>query len=137
LSPIFLVLLFGTMVWTRSGDLPEMVRPLLPLGALTTILLSMTQLVGNQFGFDRGGFRVFVLCAARRRDILLGKNLANAPLALGIGAILLVVVQVLSPLRFDHFLAMFPQLLSMYLLFCVLANLLSIYTPVYVAAGSL
>ena len=47
------------------------------------ILLTMIQLVGNQFGFDRSGFRVYVLCAAPRRDILLGKNLAVAPLALG------------------------------------------------------
>jgi hypothetical protein len=32
---------------------------------------------------------------------------------------------------------MFPQILSMFLLFCILTNLLSIYAPVYVAAGSL
>ena len=40
-------------------------------------------------------------------------------------------------MRWDHFLAMIPQYVSMYLLFCLLMNLLSIYAPVYVAAGSL
>ena len=32
---------------------------------------------------------------------------------------------------------MFPQYVSMFLLFCIFTNLLSIYTPVHVAAGSL
>ena len=32
---------------------------------------------------------------------------------------------------------MFPQYLSMFLLFCIMTNLLSIYAPVHVAEGSL
>ncbi len=95
------------------------------------------QIMANQFGFDRDGFRVFVLCSASRRDILLGKNLAFAPLALGMAAVLLIVVQVVSPLRIDHVLAMFPQFVSMFLLFCLLTNLISIYAPMHVAAGSM
>jgi hypothetical protein len=51
--------------------------------------------------------------------------------------ILLVIVQIVAPMRLDHFVAMFPQYLSMYLVFCVFANLLSIYAPLYIAAGSL
>ncbi len=46
------------------------------------MLFGFVQLMANQFGFDRDGFRVFVLCAAPRRDILLGKNLAFVPVAL-------------------------------------------------------
>ena len=63
------------------------------------VLFGVVQLMSNQFGFDRDGFRVFVLSAARRRDILLGKNLSFAPLVLGMAAIVLVVLQVLCPLR--------------------------------------
>jgi hypothetical protein len=37
----------------------------------------------------------------------------------------------------DHVLALFPQFVSMFLMFCVLANLFSIYAPVYIAPGSL
>jgi hypothetical protein len=93
--------------------------------------------MANQFGFDRDGFRVFVLSAARRRDILLGKNLSFAPLVLGMAAIVLGTLQAVSPLRWDHFLSMIPQYISMYLLFCLLMNFLSIVAPAHVAAGSL
>src|SRR5207244_2869251 len=85
----------------------------------------------------RNGFRVYVLCAARRRDILLGKNLPVAPLALGLVALVMTILQVISPARVDHFLSIFPQSLSMFLVFCMLANLLSIIAPVPIAAGSL
>jgi hypothetical protein len=40
-------------------------------------------------------------------------------------------------MRLDHVLGMVPQYLSMYLLFCILTNFLSIYAPVHVAPGSL
>jgi hypothetical protein len=93
--------------------------------------------MANQFGFDRDGFRVYVLSAARRRDILMGKNLAFAPFVAVMALILVVTVQVFCPMRWDHFLAMIPQFLSMFLLFCMLTNFLSIYAPVHVAPGSL
>jgi len=101
------------------------------------ILFSMVQLVGNQFSFDRSGFRVFVLCPARRRDILLGKNLAFAPLALVLATVMVALLQVLYPMRLDHMLAVVPQSVSMYLLFCLLANCLSILAPMPIASGSL
>jgi hypothetical protein len=40
-------------------------------------------------------------------------------------------------MRVDHFLAMFPQFVSMFLLFCLLTNFLSIYAPIYIASGAL
>ena len=58
------------------------------------VLFGLVQLMANQFGFDRDGFRVFVLSSARRRDILMGKNLSFAPIALGLAAILLFALQV-------------------------------------------
>jgi ABC-2 type transport system permease protein len=97
----------------------------------------MVQMMTNQFGFDRDGFRVFVLSPASRRDVLLGKNLAFAPMAMAIGAVVLVVVEFLCPLRLDHLLTMLPQYLSMFLVFCILSNLVSIYAPSHVAPGSL
>lgn len=137
LTPIILIFVFGSMVFTHSLNLPEMARPLLPFGAFSVTLLSMVGLVGNQFGFDRSGFRVFVLCPARRRDVLLGKNLAVAPLALGLGLLMAVGVEIAYPMRFDHFLAVLLQFLSMFLLYCLLANCLAILAPMPIAAGSL
>jgi ABC-2 type transport system permease protein len=136
LSPMILVLIFGGMALAHSFEPPAMVRPLMAFGGMSMILLTMVQLVGNQFGFDRGGFRVYVLSAAPRREVLLGKNVATAPLALGLGALLLVLLQAVYPMRFDYFLAAIPQALTMYLLFCLLANCLSIYAPTVVRTGS-
>ena len=81
----------------RRHDLPESFRPLVAIGGMVVVLLGVLQLMGNQFGFDRDGFRSFVLCAAPRRDILLGKNLSFAPVALGMAAILLTIVQMVCP----------------------------------------
>lgn len=137
LAPFILMLVFGSLLLTKSMNVPLTLRPLMPFGAMAAVLLSMVQLTGNQFGFDRSGFRVFVLCPAPRRDILLGKNVAVAPLALGLGALMVVILQALYPMRFDHFLAFFPQMASMYLLYCLPANLLSILAPLPIAAGTL
>jgi ABC-2 type transport system permease protein len=137
LTPLIMIPIFGSMLWSGRANIPEMVRPLVAFGGMLFVLLGMVQMMTNQFGFDRDGFRVFVLSPASRRDILLGKNLAFAPMAMAIAAIVLVVVQILCPMRIDHLLTMVPQYLSMFLVFCILSNLVSIYAPAHVAAGSL
>jgi hypothetical protein len=137
LTPVILIPIFGSMLARSGHRVPESIRPLVAIGGMALVLLGVLQMMANQFGFDRDGFRVFVLCAAPRRAILLGKNLVFAPLALGMGAILLAILQVLCPMRLDHLLAMVPQYVAMFLLFCIVTNLLSIYAPLHVAAGSL
>jgi hypothetical protein len=136
LTPVLTGIIFGSVLWNGRHGIPMSIRPLIGLGVMGFVLLGLLQLMGNQFGFDRDGFRVFVLCAARRRDILLGKNLAFAPLAFGIAAIELAIVQVVCPMQLDHFLSMIPLYITMFLLFCFLANLMSIYAPIYIAAGA-
>ncbi len=42
-----------------------MARPLCAVGAMALVLFGLMQLMANQFGFDRDGFRVFVLSAPR------------------------------------------------------------------------
>jgi hypothetical protein len=101
------------------------------------IFLGLIQLAGNQFGFDRSGFRVFVLAAASRKDILLGKNLALLPFVLGLGTIAIGLLQLAYPMRIDHFIAIFGQMISMHLVFCILTNWLSLLAPTAVASGSL
>jgi hypothetical protein len=137
LSPVILLLVFGSSVLARPGGPSEAARPFIAIGAIAMVLLCMGQLIGNQFGFDRAGFRVFVLCSARRGDILLGKNLSFAPLALGMIAVALVLFEAVYPMRFDLFLACIPQAVGMYLLYCLVANLVSILAPLPIAAGSL
>ncbi|MFN0051051.1 MAG: hypothetical protein ACKV0T_02610 [Planctomycetales bacterium] len=137
LTPLILGGVFGMALLKGARNFPDWSPPFLGVAAMFMVLFGLLQLMANQFGFDRDGFRVYVLSSASRRDILLGKNLSFAPLGLGMSLALLTLLQVLLPMRVDHFLAMLPQFLSMYLLFCLLANLLSIYAPFFVAAGSL
>ena len=80
-----------------------MARPLVAFGAMTTILLTTVQVTGNQFGFDRSGFRAYVLAPVPRRDILLGKNLAVAPITGTICIVAVCFVQILFPMRLDRF----------------------------------
>jgi ABC-2 type transport system permease protein len=136
LSPALVVLIFGSILLAHRLDMPEAVRPLMAFGVMAMILLTFVGLVGNQFGFDRGGFRVLVLSPAPRRDILLGKNLAFASVALTLGLVLAALLQIIYPMRLDHFLATVVQFLSMYLLFCLPANMLSILAPMQIAPGS-
>jgi hypothetical protein len=137
LTPVIINVAFGSMLLSARHTFSESVRTLVAIGGMVFVLLGVINLTSNQFGFDRDGFRVFVLSAASRRDILLGKNLAHAPVVLGMGAIVLVVVQLLSPMRWDHFLSMFPQFVSMFLIFFIFTNVLSILVPFYIPPGSL
>ena len=137
LTPVIFVVAFGSLVTKLPPGASDSLGPLIAVGAIALALFGMLQLMANQFGFDRDGFRVFVLCAASRRDILLGKNLSFAPLALAMAVLLLTVIEVLRPLRLEHFLSMAPQFVSMYLLFCLLTNVISIFAVMPIAAGSL
>ena len=137
LSPIILVVVFGSMFLRQAQNPSVFIRPLMTAGTMAMILLTLVQLAGNQFGFDRSGFRTLVLSPASRRDILLGKNLALFPLALGLAAVIVVAMQFLSPMRLDHFAAALIQMISMYAMFCIITNYLSILAPTPVASGSL
>jgi hypothetical protein len=137
LSPVIMLVLFGSLFATRSQPVPAGVRPLMAFGAVAMVLLSMLGFLGNQFGFDRSGFRVFVLCGASRRDILLGKNLAFVPYTVVLGGIAVLTLQFLFPMPPDIFLSVLPQAASMYLVICMLANWLSILAPVAIPAGAM
>jgi hypothetical protein len=137
LGPVIMLLVYGSMLFARKLDPPEPAAYLMAVGAMAILLVSMVQFIGNQFAFDRAGFRVFVLGPAPRRDILLGKNLAMAPLVLGPGFLMAVLVEVFYPMRADFFLALPVQMVTMYFLFCGLANWLSIFVPMPIASGGL
>jgi hypothetical protein len=136
LSSIVTTAIVGVALLAQT-DPAEYVRPLYAFGAMSIVLLTMMQLAGNQFGFDRAGFRAYVLSPAPRRDILLGKNLAFAPFAFGLAAVFVAALQVFRPLRLDHLLALCPQFLSMYLVFMFMMNWLALFAPMPMAAGSL
>src|SRR6185436_8344047 len=82
LSPIIIIFIFTGIMYNQPSSPAELVRPLMAMGGFAFMLFMTASILGNQFGFDRSGFRALVLCPAPRKDILLGKNLTMAPLGL-------------------------------------------------------
>lgn len=99
--------------------------------------LGLLQVLFNQFGFDRDGFRMLVLSPVARRDILLGKNLALLPLGSGIFAGLLLLTSLL--VQWTPWVVLEGCLLfgTAFLIMCVVGNAVSILLPVRMNAGSL
>jgi hypothetical protein len=130
------IVVFANLART-SSDLAELLRPLFASGCMLLVLITMINLIGNQFALDRNGFRAYVLSPTPRRDYLLGKNLAALPLALALPLTGLIVIDVVRPMRVDHFVAVIPQMITMYLLFCMIANWISILAPTRLRSGTL
>jgi hypothetical protein len=136
MTPISMILVFGLM-FLRMGSSPsEAMRPLMAIGIMAMTLFGLTQLAGNQFGFDRSGFRSYVLAPASREDILLGKNLSILPFAIGFGTLEAVLVQFVYPMRVGSFLAILCEIVSMALVYCILTNFLSMIAPMAQSSGS-
>ena len=133
-----MLLIFGTMIFVRrSANIGDNFRPFVATGAVVFMFLTLSQLMFNLFGFDRAGFRQLVLLPVPRKQILLGKNLAFLPVAVGIGAIFLVLVKVAMGISFVIVIAAGLQLLAAFLLLSMVGNLISVLVPYRVAAGSL
>jgi hypothetical protein len=137
LTPVIFTVVFGSTFLRVHSTPSEFLRPVMSAGVMAMVLLGMIQLAGNQFAFDRSGFRTFVLSGVRRSDILMGKNLALLPFALGLGAIGITALEVAYPMHMDHFIAVAVQMVSMYLVYCLVLNLLSMFAPSAIASGSL
>ncbi len=133
-----MLLIFGAMIFMRRSPGPgDDVKPFITTGAVVFVLLGISQLMFNQFGFDRGGFRQLVLLPAPRKWILLGKNLAFAPIALATGLIVLSLATLALRVSPFVFLAAALQLAAAFLLIGMTGNLLSVLVPHRITPGSL
>jgi ABC-2 type transport system permease protein len=137
LTPVIMLVIFGGMLAGKGSNVSILLQPLIALGFAAFILIfGMTGFLGNQFAFDRGGFRALVLSCAPRRDILLGKNLSLFPFAFIFMVFVIGVSQWMHPMRLDHLAAVLLQTIPMYLLFCLIGNLMSILSPITLKPGS-
>jgi ABC-2 type transport system permease protein len=137
LSPVILVIVFGGTLARSTAEVSEHGRALGATGAAAVILLlTMMYFNGNQFAYDRDGFRSFMLSSASRRDVLLGKNLAFFPLALAFMLLGILTYHWFFPLRLDHVVAVLVQNISIYFLYCLAGNLSSVYAPVAIRPTS-
>jgi hypothetical protein len=134
---IFL-LLFGTMFFARRiSNLSDNLKLFVAGGPVMFTFLGMSHLLFNQFGFDRGGFRQLVLLPVPRRHILLGKNLAFLPIAVGFGLTFIVLVKIILGISFTIILAAGLQLVATFMLLSMVGNLISILVPYHITPGSM
>lgn len=135
---VLILFFLGMMTLFGETKRPDAAfKPLVVTLAVAVTYFGLLQLMFNQFGHDRNGFRTLVLVPAQRTHILLGKNIALIPFVLGIGGIFLLLVQILVAIPFLIVVAGALQLLTAFLSVSLLGNLLSILLPYRVAAGSM
>jgi hypothetical protein len=136
-------ILFGgvllvTRLSGRSGTpLPPTLQSMIALGIVVALVVSLSQLFQNQFGFDRNAFRTFVLSPAPRRQILLGKNLSLAPIVAGAGLLFIGILEIVIRLQLTHLLATLVEMLTAYLIVCLVGNQMSILLPSAIRQGSM
>ncbi|EEF58921.1 hypothetical protein [Pedosphaera parvula] len=134
---VLLVVIGGGAFSNATRSMSESFRPFIGTGAVALTFFGLLQLMFNQFGCDREGFRALVLLPASRSHVLLAKNLSFAPMVGTLGLVLLVLLTILAHLPLLALFASCLQLISMFLFLSVAANLFSIFAPYRMAAGSM
>ena len=138
LTNVVIFAILGAGIFLRHGlTIPAAGRPFVAVAATYLTLLGLVQLLFNQFGYDRDGFRALVLLPALRWHIMLGKNLALLAVGLPVFAILLALLAVSAHLGGAALFQAVVSFVAAFLAMCVLGNWLSILTPYRIAAGSL
>jgi ABC-2 type transport system permease protein len=106
-------------------------------GAVGIVFFGMIQSMFNLFGADRDGFRALVLLPAKRRHVLLAKNLSLAPMVFGVGLAMLAGVEIIGRLSPFLILAGCLDLVAMFLLLAIAGNYVSIMVPWRINAGTM
>jgi ABC-2 type transport system permease protein len=136
-SFVIMLIVGGPVLFRAAAKIPAWAGPFIATGVVVFQMFTMVGFVANQFGFDRDGFRAFVLSPVERWKILLGKNLAAFPVAAGIAFVLLSAVAYwlrLSPLNYA---ATVLQLVVAVLCAAMAGNLMSILVPYRINPGTM
>lgn len=136
-APILAPVIMVGLLYAHGATIPVIFRPLIGLGAIAIPMLSLAQLLQNQFGVDRSGYRALVLTAATRRDILLGKNISLLPVIMFLSVLIVVFMQFALRVPLSDLVGLLLQTASIYLMYCMTGNMVSIWFPAAVATGSL
>ncbi len=138
LGPFIMALVIGSMFYTRRfGEAATHAGPLIVIGATLFSMSGVMQVVFNQFGWDRDGFRAIVLSPIDRGRLLLAKNISVFPVLTGVGLILFVGMSVMMRLNPLVVVGGVFQIVTATLILSVIGNYLSITIPHRVQAGSL
>lgn len=137
-TAFIVTVILGASVLLRSAPkFPDVAKPFVVTSAMAFSLFMLVQFLTNQFGFDRQGFRAFVLSPVDRRLILLGKNLATLPVGATFGLLILVVISFWLRLPVLAAIAALFQLATLLLIGSLAGNLLSILMPFRIQSGSM
>jgi hypothetical protein len=136
-SFIITLVVGGSLLFRSTGRLPEAAGAFIATGVVVFSMFLLIGFVGNQFGFDRDGFRAFVLSPAERWTIVLGKNLAVVPMGAVASTVLLIIVTLWLHLSPFVFLATLLQLLVGLIAAALVGTLLSILLPYRIQPGSM
>lgn len=134
---LVIIILCGVVFSGSLKSVPARFQLMAATGAVAFTFFGLIQIMFNQFGFDREGFRSLVLSPMRRRDVLLAKNLSFAPFIFGLGFTLLLVLLILLKLPVLGLVAGLFQLGAMFLLLSMAGNFVSTLVPYRISAGSL
>ena len=136
-APILAPVVMAGLLYAHGATIPSVFRPLIDLGAIAIPMMSLAQLLQNQFGTDRSGFRALVLTSAPRRDILLGKNVSLLPVIMAMGVLILAFMQFVLWVPLSNVTGLLLQTAAIYLMYCMTGNMISIWFPAAVVSGSL
>lgn len=134
---VVIVVMFGIVFSNSLQAKSAMFHLFSATGIVTFTFFGLIQVLFNQFGFDRDGFRLLVLSPASRQSVLLAKNLSMAPFVFGLGLIGLAVISVVMTLNPLVTLSGVFQLVTMFLALSIAGNFVSTWAPYRVTAGSL
>ncbi len=140
IMPVIMSGVFGSMWFTHAKPAAAPGQFVATFAGTLVVVVSMfsvSQMLSNAFGLDRNGFRALMLLPTRRHHILLAKNLAFFPFAAAIAMVLLLLVRILFGLPWTQVAASLVQVPAAFLTFCLCGNLLAIFAPYRMAAGSL
>ncbi|MBL9169723.1 MAG: hypothetical protein JNN07_18425 [Verrucomicrobiales bacterium] len=137
-GPLTMMVLFYAIFFTRNrANMPIGLGEFAPTSLVLMLFFTMIQVLLNQFGLDRNGFRSLVLLPIPRKQMLLAKNLAFAPFVVPPALIALAVVPFVLKVSIGALAAGVLQTFTMYLLLSTMGNIYSIGVPFRIGAGSL
>ena len=139
LAPFIILLVSGVAISQASEGLRNVgdARSLLLIGSLWMTVLCMGQLPQNLFGFDRTGFRAYLLTGIPRHHLLIGRNLSLLPLVLLISLPTLALCQFFVTASWFHVIAILISLPTVFLMLCLTGNVVSTYFPYGLKPGTL
>ena len=137
LLPMILPLILLMVFRERMSTSNDYLKLTIICGFSTFFLLVASGVAGNMFAYDRSGFRLFVLSGMDRTRILLGRNLAFAPLLGLLSTLCIVGFAILYGVSLRSTCLAMLTTLTMLPPYFLVMNLMAILTPFPLAVGSI